>query len=194
MLTPAAFRERYPEFSSVGAVSTALTEEWTGSTFLRVASVQGLHVGRIISAAVPFGTISSIIESLSTLWYRADQGPGPAPPLAVGTPVTQESTITDALIERAGSDARVLAFAGASAMAVGYLQAHIVAMWEQETGRPDGGSGVVTREQIGGSYQDFLADVGQGPDVWLAKTAYGRTYLQYRRRSLGYVMGGAMVR
>ena len=189
-LDPTNFRAMFPEFNRIGVVGTHLAEDYpVGQPYIVVRSAALLKVGAIIhfEGSQNLMVVRLANDSVHIAWS------GVLAAAPKGTPVFQDGTVTDANILTAGAEADALWPYGDSHFAGAYLQAHILAVREQETAQPDGGAGLVTREEVGDSQFEYQTGAANARDVWYGQTAYGRKFLQFRRRSSSYVMGGAMV-
>ena len=88
----------------------------------------------------------------------------------------------DAVVQRALNNA--FEMHSLKALATLYLAAHLVAIGEEHTGQPDGGSGEIIEERTGPFTQKFTPQGGKdGKGAFYARTSYGRMFLELERRT-----------
>lgn len=64
-----------------------------------------------------------------------------------------------------------------------YCIAHLVALKEEETGKPDGGSGEVMSDTIGPKTTAFMTQAETNREVFFSTTPYGRRVLAIESRT-----------
>ena len=99
---------------------------------------------------------------------------------------------TEAQIESALEEACILH--SLRELATLYLTAHLLAIDSEHTGKPDGGSGIVSMERIGPRTINYLNQIeGAGRKAFFASTSYGRRFLELEARTPRYGIGAMAV-
>ena len=107
------------------------------------------------------------------------------------------ATHPDTLIEARISEARQIH--AVRKLATLYLTAHLIAVDAENTGKPDGGSGVVTSEKIGPRTVNYATQAGGGREgtdkrrAFFATTSYGRRFLVLADTSPRAAIGARVV-
>lgn len=94
----------------------------------------------------------------------------------------------DTAVALAISDAQLLHTRNETAVL--YLAAHLLALDSEQTGRPDGGAGVVQKEKIGPRDIQYLTDAGTDERrAFYATTSFGRRFLALEDRTPRVALG-----
>ena len=107
-----------------------------------------------------------------------------------------ETTYPDATVEARIKEARLIH--AVRKLATLYLTAHLIAIDAENTGEPDGGSGVVTSEKIGPRQVDYATQAGgtersKARRAFFATTSYGRRFLMLADTSPRAAIGARVV-
>lgn len=99
--------------------------------------------------------------------------------------------LADAVIESALAEAVI--FHDVNETATLYCAAHLLALDSENTGKPDGGSGVVESEKIGPLSRNYKNQDEEERDVFFVTTSYGRRFLAIERRTPRSAIGAIVI-
>ena len=70
-----------------------------------------------------------------------------------------------------------------------FVVAHLLALREERTAEPDGGSGEVVSDGVGPRQASYMSQASNGHEVFFSTTSYGRTFLALERRTARRAVG-----